>query len=114
MRQPTLLAFLAFVLAAAPAAFAQNQPTTDFYPGPNSINTGFWGAPGMKSGAESQAAALNRPARIYGRGDFCTQVGDLTLRCTFKTLSACEGSGLQGNLSCVANPATATGSGFAR
>lgn len=107
MKTLILSAFL--LIAATPAAFAQNQPTTEFNPGPNSINRSFWGGPGTKSGAESQAAALNIPARVYGHGDYCTQIGDFTLRCTFKTQSACEASGLHGNLSCVANPEVASG-----
>lgn len=105
MKTLTMSALLLF--AAMPAAFAQNQPTTDFYPGPNSINRSFWGGPGMKSGAESQAAALNIPARIYGRGDYCTVPVPGTLRCLYKTMSACKKSGLQGNLSCIVNPEVA-------
>jgi hypothetical protein len=84
------------------AAHAQNQPTTNVSPPPNSINKGNLTKP---SGAEAQAAAQSRGARIIGSGKFCTEAGPRkSMQCRYSSMAACEKSAPHGNLHCVARP----------
>jgi hypothetical protein len=50
------------VVVAVSGAQAENAPTTNISPSPNSINKGS--SPTVSSGAESQSKANNRPARV--------------------------------------------------
>lgn len=116
MRIVTIAATAALLLAAASSAYAQNQPTTDVEPPPNAINHGapHQSANSGRSGAESEATAQNRSAKILGRSPYCTEAHDKVLRCHYRTMASCEKSGRHGNIACVANPAMATGAGAMR
>jgi hypothetical protein len=99
-----LTASFATVLALAigiSVANAQNQPTTNVAPPPNSINKGNTTKP---SGSEAQPAANNRGARVIGSGKFCSKSASGALRCRYSSMSACEKSSRHGNLHCVARP----------
>ena len=111
MKLVTMTAAATLLIAAASSAYAQNQPTTNVEPPPNAINHGapHQSANSGRSGAESEAAAQNRGARIIGRSRYCTEARDHVLRCHYRTMASCEKSGRHGNLACVANPAMATG-----
>jgi hypothetical protein len=100
-----------FAVAAALAsglsiAAAQNAPTTKAPIAPNSINKGT--EPGTPSGAESQATAKGKPARVAGHGKFCSENSNQALNCKFASMSACEKQNKSQNLHCVANPKQAT------
>lgn len=99
----------ALLIAAIPAALAQNQPTTTSSTAPNSINHAPRGVPGYRSGEESQQAARGAPARIVGRSKYCAQVSVHSLRCRYRTMASCKKAGRKTNLSCVANPRMAVG-----
>jgi hypothetical protein len=98
----------ALLLSAGPA-MAQNQPTTTHETGPGSINHAVRGAPGHRSGAESQQAAHGTSARIIGRARYCKQESVRTLRCAYRTMASCRKAGPHTNLSCVENPRMAVG-----
>ena len=57
------------VIAGVSAVQAQNAPTTNVSPSPNSINKGSRAT--MPSGAEPQSTAQDRPARVTGDNKFC-------------------------------------------
>lgn len=105
---------VALLLATMPLAFAQHQPTTPGSNPPNSINRAARGVPHYQSGAENQATASGKQARVVGRGRYCTKGMNRTLNCRYRTMASCRKSGHHGNLSCVANPALATGSAVRR
>ena len=104
-----LILVAALLIAAVPAAFAQNQPTTNNATSPGSINHAGRNVPGYRSGAESQQAAHGAPARIVGRSSYCAQVSVNSLRCKYRTMASCKKAGRKTNLSCVANPRMAVG-----
>ena len=81
---------------------AQNQPTTNVSPPPNSINKGNLTKP---SGSEAQPPAQGRGARISGSGKFCTQTASgKAMQCRYGSMAACQKSSRHGNLHCVARP----------
>ncbi len=96
----SFLTLLAFVIGIS-VANAQNQPTTDVAPPPNSINKGSTTKP---SGSEAQSAAHNASARVIGSGKFCSKTRAGTLHCRYSSMSACEKSSRHGNLHCVSRP----------
>jgi hypothetical protein len=109
MKMLSLSAAAVLLVAGLSVANAQNQPTTNTAPPPNSINKGTTAHNG-RSGAESQAAAKNRRARIIGSAGFCAPGRDHVLRCHYRSMASCEKHGHHANLACVANPAATTGS----
>jgi hypothetical protein len=102
MKTLTTLAVVAALAGGLSVAAAQNAPTTKAPVAPNSINKGT--EPGTPSGAESQTAATGQPARVSGRGKFCSETTNQALNCKFATMSACEKQNKSQNLRCVANP----------
>jgi hypothetical protein len=100
---------VALLLTFAPAAWAQNQPTTNAVTAPNNINHAGRNVPGYRSGAESQQAAHGTSARIVGRSSYCAQVSVHSLRCRYRTMASCKKASRKTNLSCVANPRMAVG-----
>jgi hypothetical protein len=84
------------------AATAQNQPTTNVSPPPNSINKGNLPQP---SRSEAQAAAQNRNVRMTGRAKYCSvAAGEKLLHGRYRTMKSCERSKAPGNLHCAARP----------
>ena len=102
MNHRMLLGVVATLAIGIGAASAQNQPTTNVAPPPNSINKGNTTTP---SGTEGQPAPRNRSPRIAGRAKFCAEAaGGKLLRCRYRSMDACEKSKAHGNLRCVARP----------
>ena len=103
MKHRMLLEVVVTLAIGIGAASAQNQPTTNVAPPPNSINKGS--TPSTPSGSEAQSAAQNRSVRITGGAKFCAATaGGKLLRCRYATMAACEKSKAHGNLHCVARP----------
>lgn len=110
MKMLSLSVATVLIAAGLSVAHAQNQPTTNVGPPPNSINTGETaGTKGSRSGAESKAVAHNRGVRIVGSARFCTRGHDHVLRCHYRSMASCETYGRHRNLACIANPAATTG-----
>jgi hypothetical protein len=88
-------------------AQAQNAPTTNVSPAPNSINKGS--EPTHPSGAQDRSASMSGPKRISGRAKFCKETSaNGPLNCVYASMSACEKQSKSDNLRCVANPNLAT------
>jgi hypothetical protein len=94
------------LVAGLTLANAQHAPTNTTNPSPNSINKGT--LPTNPSGSESKPVANGAPAKIIGKSKFCTQSSSGALDCKFASMSACQKTGMHGNLHCVANPALGT------
>jgi hypothetical protein len=102
MKYTASLLVTAVLVLGISAASAQNQPTTNVAPPPNSINKGSTTKP---SGAEAQPAAHNSAPRVTGRAKFCSETaGGRLLRCRYRSMKTCEKSKAHGNLRCVARP----------
>ncbi len=101
-------ALAAAVLAAGVSiASAQNAPTTNVQPSPNSINKGS--RPTMPSGSEAQSTANGSYAKISGSKKFCRETSaNGTLDCVYGSMSACQKANKSDSLRCVTNPRTAT------
>jgi hypothetical protein len=95
------------MIAGVSAAQAQNAPTTNISPPPNSINAGNRAT--MPSGSESQSTAKGRPTQsVTGSGKFCAQSSANVLDCKYASLSECQKASKADSLHCVANPRTGT------
>lgn len=95
------------VIAGMPAVQAQNAPTTNVSPSPNSINSG--NRPTMPSGSEAQQPAQGRSARVTGTNKFCAETSaNGPLNCVFASMSDCQKASTGDNLRCVANPQSGT------
>jgi len=118
MKTFTTLTAVAALIAGMSIASAQNQPSTNPKPPPNSINAGS-GPSGdatmPKSGSQSQSTAKSgmkaKVGKVSGSGKFCTQLaqgGPLT--CKFASLQACEKQAKVGpqKTLCVQNPKSGT------
>jgi hypothetical protein len=106
MKALTALVAIIALTGSLSIAAAQNAPTTKAPVSPNSINKGT--EPGTPSGAESQTTATGQPARISGRGKYCSEMTNSALNCKFASMSACEKQSKSQNLRCVANPKLGT------
>ena len=95
------------LVAGLSVAQAQNAPTTNISPPPNSINKGDRAT--MPSGSEAESTAQGRPAKISGSSKFCAQTSaNGVLECNYASLSECQKASKGNNLHCVTNPRTAT------
>ncbi len=102
MRFTALFAAVAAFAIGVCAANAQNQPTTNVAPPPNSINKGDTTKP---SGSQAEPPSPTRGVRVIGSGKFCTQrVGGRSLNCRYESMAACEKSPRRRNLHCVTRP----------
>jgi hypothetical protein len=113
MKILSLSAAAVLLVAGLSVANAQNQPTTNSSPPPNSINMGSTAHSG-RSGAESQPVAKNGAVRIIGDARYCTRGRDHVLHCHFRSMASCEKHGHHGNLACVARPSATTGAAVMR
>jgi hypothetical protein len=108
MKMLSVGAAAVLLVAGLSMANAQNQPTTNTSPPPNSINMGSTAHNG-RSGAESQPVAKDRGARIIGSARFCTRGRDRVLHCHYRSMASCEKYGHHANLACVTRPSATTG-----
>ena len=103
-----ITALAAAALAAGVSiASAQNAPTTNVQPSPNSINKGSRAT--MPSGSEAQSTATGQYAKVNGSKKFCKETSaNGTLDCVYASMSACQKANKSDSLRCVANPRTST------
>lgn len=102
MKLITAVAAISILFAAAPMAIAQNAPTTNVAPSPNSINKGSRAT--APSGAENRETAAGAAERVTGRGKFCKQTSPNSLSCAYASMTACEKHNKSDRLHCVTNP----------
>lgn len=104
MKSQFIIAVVAVALSGSITfANAQNAPTSNVAPSPNSINKGS--RPTAPSGAESQTTAAHRPQHVSGDKKYCRPLdGGNSLDCSFASMKSCQKQGKGGNLRCVTNP----------
>jgi hypothetical protein len=103
MKTLTTIALAAALFGGVSMASAQNAPTSQVSPSPDSINKGS--RPTAPSGTESESAATGSRAHVAGRGKYCKVTSaNGTLDCFYASMDACQKHSKSDNLRCVTNP----------